>query len=285
MAWPLAEGISARRQSSVPPTAGRGPGGEKGGFRRRIQLAELGQGLGPLEAGHPRKFRVRQADEQIKAQRPGDVFAQGRPHGAAVHPAEDFAGQIAEGDGVVAAGRARGPHGGHGGQLRTDGVPVEPQGRVHLVGKAGQARLVRHHLLHGDLALAGRGELRPDLGHRLAVAEPSALHQPGDEDGGDGLGGGEHRGEGALVKGLGALAVGIAAPQVHHHLLIDHHGEARAQLFPGVEILLEGATHGLKRRGDDHQGRSQWGRGRRSLYMAGTRAPAPRPPLIARVVS
>ena len=223
---------------------GRGPGGQEGRLGGGVDLAEVRQAAWPLQVGDAAVLGVGQADPEVEAEGTGQVLAQGGSHGAPVDPAEDLAGQVAEGDRVVAAGRSRRPQRGHGGQPGADRVPVEPQRELHLLGEAREALLMAHHLFDGDLALAGLGELRPDVGDGLGVVELSGVDQPGDQQRRHRLGGREHRRQGALVEGLGALAVGEAGPEVDDQFAALHEGKARAQLLAGGEVRLEGGADG-----------------------------------------
>ena len=254
-------------------SSGRGPGGEEGRPRGRVDLAELRRAVGALHVGGAVVLAVGQADPHIQLEGNGQVLAQGRAHGPAVDAAEDLAGQVAQGDRVIAAGGSGGPQRRHGRQLGADGVPVEPQGRLHGIGEAREPGLVAHHLLDGDLALAALRELRPDAGDGLAVVELSGIHQPGDQQGRDGLGAGEDGGQRRLIEGPRALTVGISAPEVDDGLSAVDEGEARAQFLTALEIGLEGRAHrGEGRRaGSEDFGSAQISRSMRTVGEAAFR--------------
>ena len=94
---------------------------------------------------------------------------------------------------MIAAGRADREQRGHGRQLGAGGVPVEPDGRVGLVGEPRKARLVRQGLLDRDLALAVLREFRPHIGDGLVIGQPSFVDEPGHHQGRHGLGGRKQR--------------------------------------------------------------------------------------------
>ena len=221
---------------------GRGPRRQERSLGRSIDFAEVRQAVRSLQVGDAAVLGVRQADPEVEAEGPRQVLAQGGPHRPSVDPAEDLAGQVAEGDRVVAAGGSGRPQRGHGGELRADRVPVEPQRGLHLVREAGETLLVAHHLFNGDRRLSGLGELRPDVGYALGVVELSGVDQPRDQQRGDRLGGREHRRQGALVEGLGALAVGEAGPEIDDQLAALDQRETRAELLAGSEVVLEGGA-------------------------------------------
>ena len=103
VAWPLAEGISARRQASAPRPPGEAHLVRKARPYRVVHLAELGKSM-PAAPGWP-PARPRRAGNPMKRSRPrGPAIssASARPHAAPVHPAEHLSRQIAEGDRVIA---------------------------------------------------------------------------------------------------------------------------------------------------------------------------------------
>ena len=222
-----------------PAPRGRRPRGHEGGLHRGVDLAELGQGGRAHQLGAAGVLAVGQADPEIQAEGLGDVLAQRGPHGAAVDAAEDLAGDVAEGQGVVAAGRADREQRGHGRQLGAGGVPVEPDGRVGLVGEAREPRLVGQGLLDGDVLLAALRELGPDVGDGLVVGQASLVHQTRDQQGRHRLGGREQGRQGVGAEGDLALAVGEAAHQVDDDLAVDRQGKARAQFAVVGEVRLE----------------------------------------------
>ncbi len=145
----------------------------------------------------------------------------------------------------MVAGRGSGrPQRGHGGEPAGDRIPVEPQLRIDGIDEGGQAVLVRQALLDGDPGLSGGGELRPDVRDALAVGEPALAHQPGHHQGGDRLGGREHRRQGVRAERAGHGAVGEARHQVDHHLAVEGGAEPRAQLPALGEIGGEGVADG-----------------------------------------
>ena len=109
--------------------------------------------------------------------------------------------------------------------------------------------MVRHHLFDGDEGLRLCGERRPDLGDALAVGQLHLVDQPGDHEGGDRLGGREHRGQGVGGERSGLGAVGPAAEQVDDNLAVDSEGEAGAELQALGEVGLERLAHGGEARG------------------------------------
>ncbi len=100
------------------------------------------------------------------------------------------------------------------------------------------------NLFDGQGALAGGGEVRPDLSHRRVIGEPLLAHQAGDHQGGDGLGGGKESGEGVRAKGAGFGAVGPAAHEVDDDLALHRQGEASAQLQALGKVAIKDLAHG-----------------------------------------
>ncbi len=225
-------------------TARRRPGLQEGRTLDGGERAEVGHRRRPLHLGHPAVLGVGQADPEVQAQRLGHVVAQGRAQGAPVHAAEDFAGHIAVDHRVVARRRPGRPERRHGGDPGGDGVPVEPQGRVHRLGEGGQTVLVRQALFDGDVPLAALGELGPDFRDLLAVIQAALADQAADHHGGDRLGGGEHRRQGVRPEGRPGDAVGEPGHQVDDDLALDGGREAGAQLLALGEIGDEGVAHG-----------------------------------------
>jgi len=91
----------------------------------------------------------------------------------------------------------------------------------------------------GEGVLAALREFRPDLGHPLAVAQLSRVHEPGDHQAGQGLGGGEDRRQGRVVELPGLGAVGVAGPEVEHdHGPGGNGGEEGAGLGVLPEVAL-----------------------------------------------
>ena len=92
----------------------------------------------------------------------GKVFSQGCAQRASINPAKDLADQIADRDGVVAAGCSWRPDRRHGRQPLADEVPVKPQGRIKLLGDAAQSSLMGQDLRHRDRRLTPGGKGGPD---------------------------------------------------------------------------------------------------------------------------
>ena len=99
---------------------------------------------------------------------------------------------------------------------------------------------MRQRLGQGDLILAGLREVRPDLGDRRVIVEPALIDEPGDDQRGDRLAGGEDRRQRVLAPGAGLLAVGVAAAQIDQHVAVADQGEGRADLAALGEIGVEG---------------------------------------------
>ena len=97
----------------LPPKR-RGPTRAKGEAPRLGHLAQIGHAGGPLHIGAAVMFAVWQPNPEIEIMGLGKVFSQGCAQRASINPAKDLAEQIADRDGVVAAGCARRPDWCHG---------------------------------------------------------------------------------------------------------------------------------------------------------------------------
>ncbi len=229
----------------------RGPGLEEGRPLDLGQRAKLGQGGGALDLRDPVVLGGGQTDPEVQAQGLRQLLAKGGPDRASVDAAEDLPGDVAVEHRVVARGRSWRPQRRHGGDPCGDRLPVVPEFDLHRLGECGQAVLVREALADGDVLLSGIREFRPDLGHPLAVVEPSLAHQPRQHEGGHRLGGGEHRRQGVGAEGNGPVAVGPAGHQVDDHLPLDGDGKAGAELGPFGEVGDEGVADGPESVGAD----------------------------------
>ena len=177
----------------------------------------------------------------------GEILTQGLTHAAPLDNAEQLARQIADGDGVIARGRARLPHRGLRGQPFQHGGRIEPQLGRHRLGKAGQAGLVAHHLADGDPVLARLAKGRPQVRDPLLIGQLAALDRRGHHQGHDRLAGRKDGHQGVGGKGSGPRRIGMPGPQVDHRLARDTDAEPRAQFVQPLgrlgEIGGEGIAH------------------------------------------
>jgi len=107
-----------------------------------------------------------------------------------------------------------------------------------------QAGAMAQHPAHRDLALAVGSELRPIAGHRRIEVDRAALGQPQQTRRGDALGGREDEVERVLAPRPPGLAVGPAAPQIDHRLVVPVDGTGGTDLAEALEARREHLAHG-----------------------------------------
>ena len=176
----------------------------------------------------------------------GQIFPKGCAQRASINPAKDLADQIADRDGVVAAGCSWRPDRRHGRQPFADEVPVKPQGRIKLLGNAAQSSLMGQDLRHRDRPLALSGEGGPDRRDGLVIGQEPLIDEAGDHQAGQELGRRKDRRQGALIKGPGPGPVRVTGKEVDDDLAAIGQGKARADLLSGGEVLGEDLAHGGK---------------------------------------
>ena len=109
------------------------------------------------------------------AKRLGEFLAQERAERTTRDPPHHLADQVALGDGVVAARRARLPPRRLRREAFRDGIPVVPDVRGVDVVEPGQAGAVAEQMPHLDAFLAIGRELRPVLGDRRRHVQFAAI--------------------------------------------------------------------------------------------------------------
>ncbi len=192
----------------------------------------------------------RQPDPRRQPERLGDRRAEEGAGGrAARRPADHLADQPAVGAHVVAVPgpgfprrrlRGQGPH---------DRLPRQHLGEGEVALDVGQADPVAEQPAHGDVALAGRRELRPVTGHRCVDVELAPLHQQVGGDGRETLGAAEDPDDRVVGPRAVRGGVGLAAPQIDDRTAVAVHGHRGADVAAPLEIGDEGVANRLEARG------------------------------------
>ena len=252
MAWPLAAGISARRQASEL-AASMAPGRlhvgvQQSGARRSGELTEGqphravdGQRL-HHELGAPGDLGVGQPDVEIDAEGLGDVGADEGTRCLAGHPPDHLAHEVPEHHGLVARGGPRLPPRLLGGEQAGDAVPVVEVLALDRLARSAEPGPVAEQPPHRDRLLAGRGELRPVLGDGPVDVDEAPVDELLHGHRHRTLGGRPHVDERVVLPRLGPGGVGPAAPQVDHRSPGDEDAQAGTDVAPLVEVGLEGGA-------------------------------------------
>ncbi len=192
----------------------------------------------------------------IDLTRCGDLFAQVATDGASFGPEEQFLGEHAERDGVVALGGAGRPDGflslesvDHGGRV----AAVRP--RLDLVEgewdvDRTQPRPVVQEHPNGNVLLSGPRESRPVPRHGGVEVDAALVGEVHECDRGHPLGGAEHQLHGVALPGRRRVAIRDAAPQLDHGLAVTPDGAQRPHLFAVGEVLAERVGDGAEARFD-----------------------------------
>ena len=256
MPWPLAAGISAARQARVAEARAEMNGLAKVRAamlsRLRAPQAEGSQAGAARPAGDQLAdavvaFRAR-ADVKVCVQRLGQLPAKELPEALAGHPAHHFADEMALGQGVVAARRARLPPRGLAGQGVHHFLPVIDVFVGHRLIHPGKPRRMAHEVPHLHLVFAVLRELRPVALHRRVEVEFAPVGQQQGGQRGHGLGGGIDVDNGVLLPGQGARPVPITSPKIDHRLAFDADRDAGPHVAALLEVLLENSLDALKLR-------------------------------------
>jgi hypothetical protein len=181
----------------------------------------------------------RQADVYLGADRCGDLGAQILADGAAGDAAEHLAEDEPVRGHVVTLCCARLPPGFGDSQLATDVVPIAELLGGHPGAWPDHAGAVTHHHRQRDVFLTGLPELGPIPGHRGLQVQFAAIGELMHAGGRQALGPGKDSGEGVLLPGPRAGAVGPAAPQVDNQIAVDPYRHGRADLATQLKVALE----------------------------------------------
>ena len=145
-----------------------------------LALAHPVVGLGAdRHLRRPSVIRGRQANVQVQLERFGDFLCNKVARRATVNAPDQLAAQEPVGQRVVDAAAAGWPEWRHGGQRIDHPLPVEDVVIGHGHVQPVQPSLVRHHLVHRDVAFPTGSELGPVPGHRDCVIQLAAIGQHG----------------------------------------------------------------------------------------------------------
>ena len=229
MPWPYAEPSAAARDSP--------------------RVAGADHVVGPDDLGAPMVVFRADADHEVGTEPLGDLLAEERVERAPADALHDFAHEVAELSAVVLAARAGLPPGRRSGECCRYRLPVEA-----LVSRNGDRRprapgLVAENHPHGDVALAGLGELRPVGGDRFVHVQQTAIDESVSARGRHPLGRRERAGDRVALPLARPVGDRPAAPQIDDLAPVDVRRHSRAQLAL-LEAALERLVHRLEPRLD-----------------------------------
>ncbi len=110
---------------------------------------------------------------------------------------------------------------------------------------------MRERFSDRERAFSVGGEFGPVVGDRRVVVELAALHERGDHQRSDRLGGGINRAEGGVGPWLLARAISEAATQVDDQFVASKGGKRRAMFKAFSKVLLEGLADGFEASGGE----------------------------------
>ena len=201
-----------------------------------------------LQVRAPAQVRLGEPEVEVGAQRPGDLGRDQLPAGLPGDPPDHLADQVAKGDGLISAGRARREQRFLRGEQAGDLLPVVVVSDAGRHRQAGQPGLVAHDRTDRDACLAGLAELRPVPGDGRVGIQFAPVHQQVRTQRRHGLGGGPHVRQRVLLPRAGPGRVRPAGPQVHHRPAADDHRGAGTDLAAFGEVRRERLAHRLEAR-------------------------------------
>ncbi len=183
------------RQVRGPKRGRVGQGPLDGGIARR-RLRRMGAGVVCGIHGHdgqhlrpPGVFFRRDADEHVQPERPGQLLGDKLLDRASFDAAEQRGGKDADAEGMIARRASRLPDRRLGRQPRGGRLAGEQVLDQRWVREAADAALVGQQLADGHVFLARGPERRPVAAHLVFVGGEPAVHQHGEADSVDRLGG------------------------------------------------------------------------------------------------
>src|SRR5215469_12074910 len=159
-------------------------------------------------------------------------------------PADQLAGEMAEGDGVVAVRRAWLPPRGLSCDGVDDRIPVVPVGERSADTR--HAALMAEGLGYRDVGLAALGKLGPVVRDRFCVIDQTSVRKHCDHCRNHRLGRREDVDDGVFFPGERLAGIAVSRPDVDYEAPVDRGGEGSPNLVAAGEVGGKCVTHRLK---------------------------------------